>query len=144
MEWYVWMILGVVLIIVEIFVPTFFIALPGIAAIITGFVALGTDELWIQLTVFIVLGIILLVFIRPILLKYFMKTKKGDESNVDAMVGQKVVVITDIDNAEGKGYIKYYSDKMPARSEDGEKYRKGDKVVIKRVDGITAWVGKED
>jgi membrane protein implicated in regulation of membrane protease activity len=138
MEWYIWMIIGAALIVIEIFTPGFFILLPGAAAIITGVIAIWVPSLAIQLTVFIALSAALIIFLRPIVLK--MTGKNQQETNADGMIGKVVLVTEDIDNAAGKGYIKYYSDHYPARSEGGVSFAKGEMVRIVRIEGIKAYV----
>ncbi|OHD53270.1 MAG: hypothetical protein A2014_05080 [Spirochaetes bacterium GWF1_49_6] len=138
MDWYIWMIIGVALIVIEIFTPGFFMLLPGIAGIVAGVVAIWVPSLAIQLAVFIVLSAGLIIFLRPLVLK--MNGKNQQETNADGMIGKVVLVTEDIDNKTDKGYIKCYSDHFPARSESGTSFVKGEMVRIVRMEGIKVFV----
>jgi membrane protein implicated in regulation of membrane protease activity len=138
MDWYIWMIIGVALIVIEIFTPGFFMLLPGIAGIVAGVVAIWVPSLAIQLAVFIVLSAALIIFLRPLVLK--MNGKNQQETNADGMIGKVVLVTEDIDNKTDKGYIKCYSDHFPARSESGTSFVKGEMVRIVRMEGIKVFV----
>ena len=92
--WIVWMVLGVILIILEMFTVTFFISLFGVACLVAGVVALITDSYIIQLVFFIVTNILLLIFVRPLFLRYFLKNKTP--SNVNALIGKTFIVSTTI------------------------------------------------
>ncbi|OHD55920.1 MAG: hypothetical protein A2Y33_10670 [Spirochaetes bacterium GWF1_51_8] len=138
MQWYIWMIIGFVLCVFEIFTPGFFILLPGAAAIITGVVAIFVPSLAVQLGVFVVLSVLLIVFLRPVVMKMMSKNEKA--TNTDGMIGKVVLVTEDIDNRQEKGYIKYYSDHFPARSVSGASFSKGEVVKIVRLDGIKVYV----
>ncbi|NPU99917.1 MAG: NfeD family protein [Brevinematales bacterium] len=138
MDWYIWMIIGVALIVIEIFTPGFFMLLPGVAGVVAGVVAIWVPSLAIQITVFILLSAALIIFLRPFVLK--MTGKNQQETNADGMIGKVVLVTEDIDNKTDKGYIKYYSDHFPARSESGTSFVKGEMVRIVRMDGIKVYV----
>lgn len=68
--WQVWGVIGILLIIVEMFTPVLFFLNLAIAAIITGVVSYYTalNGTW-QVLVFAGASIVLLAFLRPILLK---------------------------------------------------------------------------
>jgi len=137
--WGLWFIAGIFLIIVEIFTPGFVICLIGAACLISGVSAVFTGNLIIQFGIFSISAILIMIFIRPIMLKYFSsKTKRS--SNVDALIGREVLVTENIDNLKETGYIKIGADYFRARSENKTAINKGAIVIIKKIEGITATV----
>lgn len=101
--------------------------------------------LWAQLIAFIISTTLLYAATRPIINKYF---KLGQQkTNIDALVGEKCVVISDISNIEGKGQIKLKGQVWSARSETGEDFKAGDLVKAVRLAGVciyvTAWQPEE-
>lgn len=141
-NWYYWMILGVVLVVFEIFTPGFFIAVIGFAAILTGILALFVQSFIVQVVFFGICVTLFLIFLRPVLIKVMYKSSDAKPSNADAMVGRHLTVTETIDNKRGVGYVKYYADSMPARSENGDEIAAGEEVVVTRMDGIKAIVKK--
>lgn len=142
--WYIWVILGVVLLVLEIFIPGFFMALIGVAALLTGVVTLITPNFLVQLLVFGGLVTVFLIFVKPFVMKHLFKKDQIKGSNVDGMIGKVVNVTDTIDNNKDTGYIKYYGDVIPARSESDEVFPAGTRVQIKRVEGIKVWVVKPE
>lgn len=137
--WAFWVILGVILIIAEIFTPGFVIALIGIASLFTGILSIIVHNIYFQLIFFGLSLTFLMIFIRPLLLKY-LKITKETKSNVFALIGKEAIVDTEIDNLKGSGYIKIGADYWRAKSKDGSIIPKGSIVIIESMEGITATV----
>ncbi|MBP5313608.1 MAG: NfeD family protein [Eggerthellaceae bacterium] len=94
MDVYVW--LGIIVIagiieIATVSMITLWFVVGGFAAFM---VALFTDNIFIQIIVFIVISILCLVFLRPLILKTRAKGLKAEPSNV----GRTAVVIEEINN----------------------------------------------
>jgi membrane protein implicated in regulation of membrane protease activity len=142
--WAIWIIVGIVFIIIEIFTPAFFSFIIGLACFVAGLSAVFTPSGWfpgnfiVQLAVFGASLTVMMLFLRPVFLKYFVKA--GRKSNVDALIGTEVLVDSDIDNVKGTGYVKSGADYFKARSSDGNPIEKGTVVVIEKFEGITATV----
>jgi len=139
--WIVWMVLGVVLIILEMFTVTFFVSLFGVSCIVAGVVALITDSYIIQLVFFIVTNILLLIFVRPLFLRYFLKNKTP--SNVNALIGKTFIVSTTINNHANTGYIKSDGDFWKAKSTDNSIIIEGESVIVEKLEGNTVYVTKQ-
>ena len=138
MSWYFWVIIGVVLLIMEIFTAGFFVALIGVAALLTAISSLFVKVLWLQLLIFTILSILVVWIFLPLVKKSL--TKEGTDTNQDAMIGKRVKVTEEIDNEKDKGYVKYYADYFPARSVRGTVIPAGREVVIRRIEGIRVFV----
>ncbi len=74
----------------------------SIAAIPSFLLALFSGWVWLQVTLFIVLTIVLFLFTRPVVMKYFKVNEI--KTNVDSIVGQEGVVIVKI-SENGRGRV---------------------------------------
>ncbi|MFN4217387.1 MAG: NfeD family protein [Brevinematales bacterium] len=142
MSWYFWVILGVVLLILEIFTSGFFVALIGVASLLMAGVSLFISTLWIQLLIFTLLSIGIVWVFLPKLNRSM--ERNAVATNQDAMIGKIVLVTEEINNTLGKGYIKYYGDFFPARSVDGKIIPAGKEVIIRRIEGIRVFVEEQE
>jgi membrane protein implicated in regulation of membrane protease activity len=138
--WIIWLIAGFVLLIFEIFTPGFVVSLIGAACIFTGIVSIiFPNNFIVQFISFSIALILLMIYIRPVFLKYFVR-KDSRKSNVDALIGKVCLVDTQIENLKGTGYIKVGADYWKAVSNDGSTIPKGSIVIIDKMEGITATV----
>jgi|LSQX01.2.fsa_nt_gb membrane protein implicated in regulation of membrane protease activity len=133
LAWQVWMILGIVFIIIEIFDPSFFFISLGIGAILTGLIALLPIHYVAQILIFAVLSFISFLLTRKLGKKVL--SKSGPQTNVYGLVGQNAVVTKEIP-AEGRGYAKVGGEEWTAIGEDeNEVFELGAKVEITGIDG---------
>lgn len=138
MSWYFWIILGVVLLILEIFTAGFFVALIGVAALLMAVVSLFISTLWLQLLIFTFLSVGIVWIFLPMIRRSL--EHNAVPTNQEAMIGKTVLVTEEINNTLGKGYVKYYGDFFPARSVDGKVIPAGKEVIIRRIEGIRVFV----
>ena len=131
--WHIWIMAGLILLMVEIFVPTFLplcVAFGCFAAAL----ASGFDfALKIQLVAFSTGTLISFFGIRPFLLHY--ARSKGDavKTNTEALVGQKGWVTERINNAVNEGRIKLSGDDWRAESADNQIIEVGTPVEVLKV-----------
>lgn len=153
--WIVWMVLGVCLIIAEIFTLGFFLFWFGIgalAAALVGFLGFGVG--W-QFLVFAVVSIVLTMLSRTIFSKYY---SHNDEqlikTGIDALPGQIGTVTAASKGALQSGEVKVYGSIWTAFPEDesrplieGEKVEvvrvKGASIYVRRANELPEWRGKE-
>ena len=133
--WILWGIVAVICFILEIFLPSFWMAMLGIgaigASIVSGFGA-GTE---IQIAVFSFVSIITGIFFRPIAYKYIYNSGDKKSANVDAMIGKRVKVIEAV-TPEKPGKVKIGSEVWKAVGSEGTlSFKEGEFVVIVSVDG---------
>lgn len=114
--WMMWMVAGVVLFILELVSMTFFLLWIGVAAIITGVVAIGVPTLWVQWLVFAIASVVLLIATRP--LARSVHGSVTQPSNVDAMMGSRALVIEAIDPLKNSGRVRVGSEEWRARAEE--------------------------
>lgn len=92
-------------------------------------------DLIVQLLLFLCVSLVLLIFTRPLALKYF--NKKTIQTNVNSLIGKKAVVIQDIDNLAQTGKVQINDIEWTARStDDGKKISKDAIVFIREIHGV--------
>lgn len=137
----VWLIAGMVLAIMEIFMPgTFFFLVLGAAAVGAGLTCLiPFVPWWASFFVFAFLAVI-----GTLLAKRFAdKVTSGPSTatNVDRYLGKKALVIETIDPVSNKGRIRVEQDEWRAISD--QTFEKGAWVIVERVEGTCLRVKAE-
>ena len=133
-----WLFLFVVFAVLELIslgLTCIWFAVGALAGCIT---ALITDNWIIQSIVFIIVTVVVLIFFRPIAVKYI--NKKAEKTNVDSLIGKKVRVLEDIDNLNAKGQVSIDGMEWTARSEDGSEIKKDALVEVVAIEGVKAIV----
>lgn len=140
MELWFWVGIAAVLVVVEAatvqLVSVWFVG-GAIGAIV---VTLLGGPLWLQVLVFALVSLTLLLLLRPLLRKYIRKNIV--QTNVDALVGRKALVIERIDNLHAAGRIKLDGTDWTARSVDDTPIEQDAEVVIRSIEGVKAIVEK--
>ena len=138
MNWIFWLVLVILLSFVEIatvsLVSIWFVA-SGIVAMILSFFI---EDTAIITTIFILLGIFLLVISRPIVNK--LRSKDNEKTNLDRIIGETAIVTEDI-KKNVVGEVKVDGKRWSAVSK--EKCLKGDTVKVLKIDGVKLIVEKE-
>jgi len=131
--------LGLTLIILEVFIPGFVLLPTGVALLLTAAVGLLTDSWYVLLSFLAAMEVLVFVFVRKSLMKGF--SSKNFLTNVESMVGQECEVIEAI-RPNQSGYVKLYGDQWVARSTSEEEIPAGQRVRISRIDGNKVWVSQ--
>ena len=138
MDWIYWLLVIIVLTIVELatvnLVTVWFIA-SGIVALILSFFI---DNVAIVSSIFVILGIILLITTKPILDKLL--KGKDEKTNLDRVVGASGVVTEEI-KKNVVGEVKVDGKRWSAIS--SRKIAVGETVKILKIDGVKLIVEKE-
>lgn len=144
LAWVLWIILGVGLIIAEIFTLGFVLFWFGIGALAAAFVGfLGFGLLW-QFLAFALVSIGLTAMSRTIFANYF---SHGDadavKTGIDALPGQIGTVTSDSKGALNEAAVKVYGSTWTAFPvNDNEILTEGEKVEVVRVQGSSIYVRK--
>lgn len=142
MEPVVWLILLVVLIIIEIItlgLSTIWFAGGALVAFIA---ALCHAPVPLQVILFLVVSILLLVFTRPLAVRFLNQNRV--RTNVESLIGKNAVVSETIDNLKSAGRVTVNGLSWMARSRDDGKIIEKDAVVrIIRVEGVKLIVEEE-
>ena len=143
MPWWLWILAGLALVVLETITPGgFFAIFFAIAALIIGaLVRLGwAGPEWMQWLLFSALSVLgLLVFRRPL-----MRALKlgGPGRVVDAIAGESAIVLEDVP-AGGVGKAEMRGSAWSARSASGGPLEKGRRCQVERVDSLTLWLRPE-
>ncbi|HMO04367.1 MAG TPA: NfeD family protein [Kiritimatiellia bacterium] len=142
--WHVWIVIGIVLFIAEIFVPAFLMGSLGIgawaAAIAAGFGAPFVG----QVAAFIVTMVVVFFLLRPFFNKTLARFDQPVKTGVQAMIGQDALVIEPIDNITNRGRVKVGGETWKAKSVSGQPIAEGEHVMISRLEGVTVFVTNKE
>ena len=140
--WHYWVIAGLLLLIVEIFTPAFVLGSFGIGCFIASITAYLQFSIYWQIFVFCVGTLLIFFTIRPLFIKYLLPETKKEKTNVDALAGQRALVLEQINNLHGKGRVKIGGEDWRAISDDGSEIEVNAVVEIIKVDGSKVIVAR--
>jgi membrane protein implicated in regulation of membrane protease activity len=134
--WMIWAVVAVVLVIIEMFTPSFFFVCLAAGGLLgAAAAALGLTLAW-QLVAFAAGSTAAFLFIRPVMMKYFLKMDRL-KTGVDALVGRVAKVSEAL---EPVGRVAIDGDDWRAIEADGAHARVGDSVEIVKVESATLHV----
>ena len=137
--WMIFVIISVIAVLVEIFVPTLFCINFAIAGIITAVISFFWGTLPALIFLFLVLSILSLVFVKPLLSKHLDKDSEVDFNS--QYIGKVVECIEPINTY--RGAVSIYDERWEARIKyDGEEIQKGTQVKIVSNDSTILFVEK--
>lgn len=110
-------------------------------ALIAFFATLLGFEIPVQIVLFLLVSLVLLIFTRPVALKYF--NAKRVKTNSESYIGKTAIVKEAIDNDKNVGQVMFNGIEWLAKSVNGEQIEEGKTVVIDNIEGVTLMV-KED
>lgn len=86
----------------------------------------------VQVLVFLALSILFILFARPLF-----NRRKSQATNIDAIIGERAVVVEKIENIAGAGQVKVRGQYWSARTVDDDcTYEAGDVVTVIAVEGV--------
>jgi len=140
MTWWIWALVGLALLAVELITPGgFFAIFFGIAAlVVAGLVSVGwaTNQpvQWLLFSVLSVAGVAL--FRKPV-----MRALKLDQDKkaVDSIAGEEATVVEEVPPG-GVGKAELRGTTWTARTEAGSPLAKGQRYKVERVEGLTLWL----
>lgn len=142
--WIPWVILGLVLIVAEVFTPGFVLLWFGIGALAAALAALvGVDSLAIQFGIFAVVSVALTAASRTIFVNYFSREKTGDSlrTGADSLPGKIGTVVSSSRGALNEGAVKVFGSTWTAYPADGEEpLEAGERVQVENVKGASLYV----
>lgn len=142
---YVWIAVFVILVLIEVFTAELTTIWFAGGALIAFVLSLFSGiSIWIQLTVFIVVSVVLLLCTRPALIRLMEKRKL--KTNVETIPGKTAIVAEKIDNLKSTGSVEINGLSWTARSENNDEIISvGSTVEVLRVEGVKVIVKvKED
>ena len=131
---YVWIVLAIVLGLIEVFTVNLVSIWFVISSILAMITSMFTDNLYIQIGVFVIVGILLM----PLSKKIYNKIKKNNVStNVDRIIGMTGVVTEDI-TKDTIGEVKVDGKRWSAYSRDN--INKGEVVKVVKINSVKLYV----
>jgi len=130
-----WIVFGVILMVIEILPPTFFIFWFGLGSLAAAVVAYFHENTLLELLTFVIVSAILVLSTRRLAKK--LSGEQIRSINVDDIVGKEALVIERVDNKAGTaGVVKVNGDMWRAVSfDDNITFEKGELAVIEKVEG---------
>ncbi len=96
----------------------------------------------VQIVLFFLVALVLLVFTRPVAVRYFNKDRI--RTNVESVVGMQAIVTEEIDNLQEKGKVTVNGMEWTARNVAAEKpIEAGAVVTVESVSGVKLMVRKD-
>ena len=141
----IWLGILAVLLVIEAItagLTTIWFAGGALIAAIASYVGAGVMA---QILLFLCISLVLLIFTRPVAMKYF--NKETIQTNANSLIGKKADVIQDIDNLAQTGQVRINDIEWTARTaDDSQKIGKGAVVLIEEIRGVKLIVkqNKED
>jgi membrane protein implicated in regulation of membrane protease activity len=133
----VWLILCVIMGIIEVSTVSLVTIWFAFGAFISFILALFHVPIAAQVLVFALSSVLLMVFTRPLLNKFFKVNKQ--RTNADRVLDEVGKVIEDIDNTVPTGLVYALGKEWTARSDAGT-IKAGTSVKILRIEGVKLWV----
>lgn len=135
-----WIIAMVVFLVIEavtVGIVSVWFAIGALFAMVTAM--LGAN-LWVQITVFLVVSAIALYFTRPLVKKFV--NNKVEPTNADMLIGKECRVVETIDNLSSTGAVYVDGKTWTARTVDEEIIPEGQLVKAERIEGVKLIVSK--
>lgn len=138
MCWLAAMVIFIIIEIVTVGLTTIWFAVGAIGAIIVA--ALGAGTL-VQITVFLIISLGMLIFVRPFAQKYI--NAAHVKTNYEELIGKVVRITQDVDNVNATGCANVNGQDWTVRTENNEqKIPAGSLAKIIRISGVKLIVEK--
>ncbi len=144
MVWWIWILIGLLLLGIEAFVPfDFFLFFFGVSAIVVGGgTAAGLlASMWAQSVAFSVFAVVFLAFLRKPLNQRW-SSPDGTPGRAGEIVGESVV-LTEALAVGGVGKAEFRGTSWTVRTAGGEPLDAGTRCRVERVEGLVLWVSPE-
>ena len=132
-EVFAWLALLILLVLIELAtmgLTTIWFAAGALVATI----ACGAPVL-VQVILFLVVSVLMLVFTRPVAMRYFNVGRA--KTNVDSVLGERGIVTGRIDTLHSCGQVTFKGMEWSARSQETEgTIEEGTVVIVKKIDGV--------
>lgn len=130
-----WLAVMVIMIVIEIItlgLTTIWLAGGALVAFI---LAMLNVPFIAQVIVFLIVSLVLIIFTRPVAVKYFNKDRV--KINVESMIGRQAIVVSEVDNLQSIGRVTVGGQEWSARTEkEGVILPVGTVVIVKAVSGV--------
>lgn len=143
MEWWIWILIGLLLALAEVVTPGgFYILFFGVGAIIVGILKVAglAGPAWLQILLFSVISLGALWLFRETLMQRF---QGKSQASLDSFVGDTAHVAAEI-AANGFGKVELHGSSWNARNVGAAPLAAGARCTVERVEGLTLFVRQEN
>lgn len=133
-----WLIVFIIMVVVELATMGLTTIWFAGGAAVAFLLSLADVPVALQILAFFGVSVILLAVTRPLAMKHL--NLKREKTNTDDMIGKSAMVLTEIDNNNGKGQIRFNGIEWTARSAEGTVIPEGAQVEIVEIKGVKAIV----
>ena len=105
----------------------------ALGAFVASIVSIFTDNFLVQLTIFVVVSVISLVYTKPLFNKYI--SKKIVITNAESLIGDRAVVTVAIERNK-RGRVDVTGQDWAATTRDGEEIKVGQEVLVVGISGV--------
>ena len=138
--WPIWLVLAGIFFIVEIATTGFLVFWLGIGSLFAMITSFFTENLIIQMVVFITTSTLLIIFTKPVVKKFLIKDEDTVVTNVYSIIGKKAIVTKEINPTLGVVQIKVEGQDWSAKCDSYDIIEKGTEVEILDINGVKAVV----
>ena len=139
----IWLVILIVLLVIEVITLGLSTIWFAGGALVSFIAALAGAGVAVQVVLFLAVSIVLLLFTRPVVMKYLNKNKTA--TNADSLIGEQAIVTQTINNLMGRGEVQVRGMAWTARSgQENEVIEKDAVVRILRIDGVKLIVEKKE
>ena len=130
-----WLIVLVVLVVIELLTMGLTTVWFAGGALVATIAAVFQTPLAVQVILFLAVSAVLLIFTRPLAVKYFNKDRV--RTNAESLVGRQAIVISEIDNLQGIGQVNVGGMEWSARTRtDGIRLPVGTVTTVLAINGV--------
>ena len=97
-----------------------------------------TNDIWIQILLFVVVSAVTMAVVRPLARKYVLPHRVP--TNADRVIGREGVITQAVDNLAPAGVVVVAGMAWTARSDSGENIPEGTVVTVRRIEGVKLFV----
>ena len=97
-----------------------------------------TNDIWIQILLFVVVSAVTMAVVRPLARKYVLPHRVP--TNADRVIGREGVITQAVDNLAPAGVVVVAGMAWTARSDSGENIPEGTVVTVRRIEGVNLFV----
>ena len=140
MTWWLWILLGLGLLVLEMVTPGGLFALFfGVSALVVAVLAsLDVGPTWLQWLVFAALGVALLLLLRS----RIQERLRVRRMPVDSLVGEVAIPLADLP-AGGTGKVELRGTTWECKNAGERPIARGARCQVEKVEGLTLWVRPE-
>ena len=138
--WVIWIIVGAIFVIAEIFSASFFAGPIGFGCIVAAILAEQEASAAVQFASFSVTTVVMLLAIRPIVMKMLQNKPDDQVSGIETYVGKQGRITEAVDPQTGTGRIKIGSESWRALSDKNIIIEEKSLATVVRIEGSKAVV----